>query len=254
MSAPPPRLRLRACEHAADVRLRAGREPGSGGLERRLAALERVRLGGHETLLQGWAAGRVRRRASRCGGLLRRGTGHRGGEEHRLRRRAAGIAGIAASLDAGDVPVDAAARRRHVGGLAARQVRLEGRLRIALACLDAAHGSAGQTRIRALAERRAAVLERVPEVPEDAPATLEARNLRPADADISAVRAGREPGPTAVLRGRLLGLARDQSRAHPGAVAAVLELEAARLDALPILLETRAEFIRERPLRAGDAI
>src|SRR5262245_39470088 len=43
ISAPPPSFssRLRAGEDAADVLLRAGREPGFGGLERGLPALER---------------------------------------------------------------------------------------------------------------------------------------------------------------------------------------------------------------------
>src|SRR5437773_371759 len=247
-------LRGRTGLDAADILLRTGGNARPCGLERGFAAGERVRLRGGEALIEGRAAARVRLHAGRRGRLLLRRAHHHGRREHRLCRGAARIAGIAASLDARAVLVDASTRRHLVGGLAARQVCLERGLRIRLARVDAARRPARDACIRALTERRTAVAQRPPEIPEDGPATPEARDLRSVDADLPPPRPERELVPTPVLRRLQLELAREEIGARPAAVAALLQLEPARVDAFVIAFETRSERVRERAGRARQAL
>src|SRR5436309_3340891 len=136
-------LRGRTGLDAADILLRTGGNARPCGLERGFAAGERVRLRGGEALIEGRAAARVRLHAGRRGRLLLRRAHHHGRREHRLCRGAARIAGIAASLDARAVLVDASTRRPLVGGLAARQVCLERGLRRLQAWVAALVGRRG---------------------------------------------------------------------------------------------------------------
>src|SRR5207244_6255049 len=93
-----------------------------------------------------------------------------------------------------------------------------------------------------------------PQHPDDPPTTLVARDPRSVDSDLLPPRPERKLVPTPVLRRLQLDLAREEIGARPGAVAALPQLEPARVDAFVIAVETRIERVRERAGSARHAL
>jgi hypothetical protein len=176
------------------------------------------------------------------------------GAERRVRRRVTGLAGVGARLYAGEVPVDACARRHLVLELALGEGTPERRSAGGPTRTDAAGRLARNAPLRALVESRTAPLELDPDAHARPAVAPRALDLGPEETGRSPLRSRGEPVPALLLRGRLCDLTRGDILAEARRVTAVLSVRSARLDTGMVTLQTAVERVLEGAGRARSAL